>query len=189
MYGHDFIVHYCGSCENFGHEARDCPLLNVHVREMEDVHNHSFSSKILPTSHLPSLEEDYEDVLDLDEAPYKRVVVPHVEIDKFLSVCVHDPSSTKKSLEEILLEFDGASDDKKESKSTKKKSTPKERTYARYVRPLCSWKRPLKDEWVTIWPVHTGKYKLLRDREGGLLHDGTLEELGVLADAGLKLCT
>ena len=84
-------------------------------------------------------------------------------------MCVHDPSSTKKSLEEILLKFDGASDDKKGSKSTKKKSTLEESTYARYVRPLCSWKRPLKDDWVIIWMVHSRKYKLVRIEKVGHL--------------------
>ena len=48
------------------------------------------------------------------DAPHDRVDTPQVEDDKLLSVCVHDSSPTKESLEEIpLIELDGSYEGKK----------------------------------------------------------------------------
>ena len=97
----------------------------------------------------------------------------HVQ-DKLTEVYSHTPSNVESLEETQMFAYDGASDDKKGSKPTKKKSTLKESTYARYAQPLCSKKKSLEDEWVEIWTVHSGRYKLLRNREGGILHDGKL---------------
>ena len=68
------------------------------------------------------------------DAPYDSVDMPQVEDDKLLSVCVHDPSPTKESLEEItLIELDGSHEGKKGNMPTKKNITSEESTYAIYV--------------------------------------------------------
>ena len=78
-------------------------------------------------------------------------------VDDLSVVCIPDPPSFRRSLEEILfLEFDGSHKDKFGIKT--------ERSMHAREGSLCSRRKLLKkDEWFELWTVHSERYKLLQD--------------------------
>ena len=138
----------------------------------------SVSSESIPISSSTLSDEDHDVVLEkvvdcafMEPSPFLSEGVNSSEeeplvllVDDLSIMCIHDPPSFMRSLEDIqLFEYDGDSRSKKGKESMKRRRILVENTCAREG-SLCSRRKLLKnDEWFELWTVHSGRYKLLHD--------------------------